>query len=286
MPGGDDVAKCTADCKSLPDVYTPEALASYASAPCAEVAQGEPIYKATMACKAACAQRAKCVPEGSDEKQCLGDCTVVAIVAGETGVKDVETYATSDCESVKQQEPAYQAISACVAGCKRALECGVEGTFPPCLTQCLGNVSNKTFTVDQVIAIAKDTCENVKQSVKINPEPAPATAGGGGGSDCAALCRKLDSCSLVSFDGCMKDGCAGINPARIPQYVLASCQDIRSGNAIQSGQRCMRDGTQDCQSGMMCCRQFGNKYLPGDLRGRATVAGEQGQCLYPVLCYR
>ena len=219
------------------------------------------------ACERACAHRAECLPEASDRKQCLGACTGIAVAMGDKATAVLDTYSSSDCASVKQQEPELQQASACVRGCKHVIECGVTGTFESCVAQCARNIQAKSLTLEQIAAITTADCTTVKQQVSLTP-PAPAA-----GASCESVCRNYDSCQVQPYAACMAE-CVNVEPARLVRFARASCDQLRTGDLGDLGFGCLRQGKQDCQPGMMCCRNH-----------RATLQGEPGMCLYAALCY-
>jgi hypothetical protein len=218
------------------------------------------------ACKQACAHRAECVPAASDQNACLADCSALALLLGDKGKAAVEAYAAADCATAQKEEPGFQQASACLRGCKHVLECGVAGTFPGCMVECAQNLEKKALTMEQLAAITTADCTTVKQSVTLASAPADTSA-------CDAACKNFDRCQVQPYAACMKE-CADVKSDRLPRYAAASCEQLRSGDLGDLGFGCLREGLQDCQVGMMCCH-----------RGRASLRGEQGSCLYPALCY-
>lgn len=229
-------------------------------------ATATPASPSDAACKKACAHRAECIPAASDQAACLADCSALALLLGDQSVAAVEAYATADCAAAQKEEPGFQQASACLRGCKHVLECGVAGTFPGCMSECAQNLQAKTYTLEQVAAITTADCSTVKQSVRLASAPNDPDA-------CSAACKNFDRCQVQPFAACMKD-CAEVKRDRLPKYAAASCEQLRTGDLGDLGFGCLREGLQDCQTGMMCCHA-----------GRASMRGEQGQCLYAALCY-
>ncbi|HUQ02722.1 MAG TPA: hypothetical protein VM261_09520 [Kofleriaceae bacterium] len=218
------------------------------------------------ACKNACAHRAECIPAASDQSACLADCSGLALLLGDKGTAAIEAYTAADCASAQKEEPDFQHASACLRGCKHVLECGVAGTFPGCMSECAQNLAKKAYSLEQLAAVTTADCATVKQSVRLSSAPADTSA-------CDAACKNYDRCGVQPYAACMKE-CAEMSSDRLPRYAAASCEQLRSGDLGDLGFGCLREGAQDCQAGMMCC-----------VAHRASLRGEQGQCLYAALCY-
>lgn len=170
-----DAAGCVEECAALVDLGTVRdaELQEYVKTPCDQAKQVEPQFQLASACRHACVHRNECVPDAS-VKECIPDCGALVITAKQDAQTVLAPYIAKDCEAVKADEP----IMTCLNACTHALGCGVTGDLEGCLGYCIDRLKQGT-SVEQIAAIAKTDCEQVKASVQLPSK-------GGGGIECTA----------------------------------------------------------------------------------------------------
>ncbi len=196
-----EMAACTTDCTSVDFLFTEADFKSYTEADCKAVKSVEASFQATVGCKAACEHRKACLPEKSDIKECVGDCTQLRY-----GRKDLDAYAASDCANVKKVEPEFASATACLRTCKHVVECKVPGTLDDCTVECMSKLAKNAYTVEALQKVEAATCEVVKREVRITPRrPVGAggrATGGGGGGGSGCMSRGAQDCG--TFATCCK----------------------------------------------------------------------------------
>jgi hypothetical protein len=135
----------------------------------------------TKRCGDACAARDKCGIADA-VADCTRDCEDLLKFAVLTE-EGVALYAKASCDEVKKAETDVDATFACTRGCRKALECGVEGEMRQCLGFCGENLKKGAFTVPAVKAMTATDCDNIKKNVTL-AAPAPTPTGARPGDAC------------------------------------------------------------------------------------------------------
>jgi hypothetical protein len=176
-----------------------------------------PSVAAREGCQRACDQRASCGL--GDASGCVAECAAL-VDLGSLEAKELEAYAASPCDQVRQTEPRFRLASACRHACAHRAACIPDATVKECIPDCAALVVASKQAPDAVLGpyMQKD-CAGVKAD-----EP---------GLACLRACSHALGCGVAGDLPTCLDYCGGqlkqgATVAQVAAVAKADCQTVKA----------------------------------------------------------